>query len=93
MFSITSFFASSRIHCFGDSNVLFNFTNNVQNCPLGKFSIEEFHQYDDFSIPFIINGFIGKTIHGVSKIGVLDIESYGVEENEIAMFIIMFSIS
>lgn len=75
------------VHIFGDSNALFNFSNIVMEVPKPlNYSCEQIHIYEDINIPVCINGFVGKTMHGVSKEGFLDLRSYNVTDDDIAVF-------
>ena len=81
-------FGVQRVHCFGDSNVIFNFTEKplLEN-PTTSASWEQIHNYEGVCIPFIINMFMAKTMYGVSKEGFLDIRSYDVKDDEIVVFV------
>lgn len=78
----------SRMHIFGDSNALYSFTKTSLWFPGQKtFRFEEILVYEDFAVPLVINAFVGKTMHGISKDGFLNIKEFGVEENEVVVFV------
>jgi hypothetical protein len=82
--------SSPRIHVFGDSNALYNFTNEIIQVPQSQiYTVHQKHFYSEFQveIPFFINGFISKTMHGVAKEGFLNFQNYGVLDGDVVVLV------
>ena len=73
--------SAQSIHVFGDSHANWGFSN------FGKHHYD--YNYNTLNIPFSVHWIINKTMHGIGKDGlrVLNIASYNMQENDIAVFV------